>query len=110
MLLTVLIFVLFMFILKCCCENQKNKLVFEAQRLVDELAVKRQIFALLRTVVETRDPKSLQMMVNLVEPPSHSPAQTERPTLALSWPSGALQLNSTATLNSTAADDAPAVQ
>ena len=105
-----MIFVLFMFTLKCLWENQKNKLVLEAKRVAAEFAHKRDILALLGTVVETRDPKSLQMMINLVEPQSHSQAQAERPNLALSWPSGALQLKSTATLNATVADDAPVVQ
>ena len=84
-----------------CIEDQQ-RLALEAQRLADEVAVKRQILATLSTAVETRDPKTLHMMVNLVE--SQSRFQ------ALLWPSGALQLNSTAALNSTATDDAPAVQ
>ena len=84
-----------------CIEDQQ-RLALEAQRLADEVAVKRQILATLSTAVETRDPKTLHMMVNLVE--SQSRFQ------GLLWPSGALQLNSTAALNSTATDDAPAVQ
>ena len=109
-LLFVLIFVLFMFTVKCLWENQKSKLALEAKRVAAEFAHKRDILALLGTVVETRDPKSFQMMVNLVEPQSHSQAQAERPNLALSWPSGASQLNSSAAPNSTATDNTPAVQ
>ena len=91
-----------------CIEDQQ-RLAVEAQRLADE--VKRQILATLSTAVETRDPKTLHMMVNLVESQSRFQAlQAESPKLALLWPSGALQLNSTAALNSTATDDAPAVQ
>ena len=91
-----------------CIEDQQ-RLAVEAQRLADE--VKRQILATLSTAVETRDPKTLHMMANLVESQSRFQAlQAESPKLALLWPSGALQLNSTAALNSTATDDAPAVQ
>ncbi len=91
-----------------CIEDQQ-RLAVEAQRLADE--VKRQILATLSTAVETRDPKTLHMMANLVESKSRFQAlQAESPRLALLWPSGALQLNSIAALNSTATDDAPAVQ
>ena len=93
-----------------CIEDQQ-RLALEAQRLADEVAVKRQILATLSTAVETRDPKTLHMMANLVESKSRFQAlQAESPRLALLWPSGALQLNSIAALNSTATDDAPAVQ
>ena len=91
-----------------CIEDQQ-RLAVEAQRLADE--VKRQILATLSTAVETRDPKTLHMMANLVESQSRFQAlQAESPKLALLWPSGALQLNSTAALYSTPTDDAPAVQ
>ena len=91
------------------CVEDQQRLAVEAQRLADE--VKRQILATLSTAVETRDPKTLHMMANLVESKSRFQAlQAESPKLALSWPSGALQLNSTAALNSTATNDAPAVQ
>ena len=91
-----------------CIEDQQ-RLAVEAQRLADE--VKRQILATLSTAVETRDPKTLHMMANLVESKSRFQAlQAESPRLALLWPSGALQLNSIAARNSTATDDAPAVQ
>ena len=118
MLFTVLLFVLSMFMFQCWRENQRNRAAaeqqqraLEAQRLADELAVKRQFLALLGTAVETRDPKTYQMMANLVESHSRSQAlQAERPGLAVSWPCGALQLNSGAALKSTAAGDAPAVQ